>query len=129
MIGPFNTRPFPTFRISPIVSHIPQHRYPLPSCHCNLSVGKRTNCILVHCDNEATVQCIYKGRSHSPALMTSYLDFNMQRVHGNFQTHPRGKNLIADSIDRFLFPKFKMLAPEADLHPTRLPHYSELILL
>ncbi len=27
-----------------------------------------SKCILVHCDNEAVVQCINKGRSHSPAL-------------------------------------------------------------
>ncbi len=26
-------------------------------------------CILVHCDNEAVVQCVNKGCSHSPALM------------------------------------------------------------
>ncbi len=27
-----------------------------------------SKCILVHCDNEAVVQCVNKGRSHSPAL-------------------------------------------------------------
>ncbi len=28
-----------------------------------------TTSIIIHCDNEATVHCINKGRSHSPALM------------------------------------------------------------
>lgn len=31
--------------------------------------GWTANSILVHCDNKATVQCINKGRSHSPTLM------------------------------------------------------------
>ncbi|RXN20392.1 poly [Labeo rohita] len=87
--------------------------------------------ILVHCDNEAAVQCINKGRSHSPALtplirrliwISACDQFILVAKHV-----PGSENQIADSLSRFLFQKFRTLAPEADKSPTPVPHYSELI--
>jgi len=42
---------------------------------------------------------------------------------------PGHKNEIADALSRFLFQKFRTLAPEADSNPTPVPPYSELIFL
>ncbi|RXN04501.1 poly [Labeo rohita] len=87
--------------------------------------------ILVHCDNEAAVQCINKGRSHSPALtplirrliwISACDQFILVAKHV-----PGSENQIADSLSRFLFQKFRTLAPEADKSPTPVHHYSELI--
>ncbi len=88
--------------------------------------------IIIHCDNEATVHCINKGRSHSPTLMpllrrliwiSACEQFIITAKH-----IPGSKNLIADSLSRFAFQKFRTLAPEADPLPTPVPPYSELIL-
>ncbi|XP_056124427.1 uncharacterized protein LOC130102426 [Rhinichthys klamathensis goyatoka] len=87
--------------------------------------------IQIHCDNEAIVYCINKGRSRSPALMpllrrliwTSACDqFLITAIHV-----PGAQNQIADSLSRFSFQKFRMLAPEADPTPTPVPPYSQLI--
>ncbi|XP_056104363.1 uncharacterized protein LOC130083381 [Rhinichthys klamathensis goyatoka] len=87
--------------------------------------------IVVHCDNEATVQCINKGRSHSPALMPLLRRLIWISACDQFiliaKHIPGSKNQIADSLSRFMFQKFRMLAPEADKLPTPVPHYSELI--
>lgn len=87
--------------------------------------------IVVHCDNEATVQCINKGRSHAPALMPLLRRLTWISACDQFiliAKHILGsKNQIADSLSRFMFQKFRMLAPEADELPTPVPHYSELI--
>lgn len=39
---------------------------------------------------------------------------------------PGSKNQIADSLSRFYFQKFTMLAPEVDPVPAPVPHYSQL---
>ncbi|XP_057206534.1 uncharacterized protein LOC130564470 [Triplophysa rosa] len=87
--------------------------------------------IIVHCDNEATVHCINKGRSHSPALMpflrrliwiSACEQFILTGKHV-----PGSKNQIADALSRFSFQKFRLLAPDADPLPTPVPPYSELI--
>ncbi|MGL4283697.1 MAG: hypothetical protein ACRCSI_08810, partial [Eubacterium aggregans] len=87
--------------------------------------------ILVHCDNEATVHCINKGRSHSSALMPLLRRLIWISAHDQFIINakhiPGSKNLIADSLSRFAFQKFRALAPEADPIPTPVPPYSELI--
>lgn len=87
--------------------------------------------ILVHCDNDATVHCINKGRSHSPALMPLLRRLTWISACDQFiitaKHIPGSENQIADSLSRFLFQKFRMLAPEADQFPTPVPRYSELI--
>nr|DAA01994.1 TPA_exp: polyprotein [Danio rerio] len=89
--------------------------------------------ILVHCDNEAVVQCINKRRSHSPALMPLLRRLIWTSAKKQFiitaKHVPGFHNQIADSLSRFLFQKFRMLAPEADLHPHPVPPYSEMIFL
>jgi hypothetical protein len=90
-----------------------------------------TNSIMVHCDNEATVHCINKGRSNSPALMPLLRRLIWIAACDQFiltaKHVPGSKNQIADSLSRFAFQKFRLLAPEADPCPTPVPHYSELI--
>ncbi len=87
--------------------------------------------ILVHCDNEATVHCINKGRSHSLALMPLLRRLIWISACDQFiitaKHIPGSKNLIADSLSRFMFQIFRALAPEADPSPTPVPPYSQLI--
>ncbi|RXN38445.1 poly [Labeo rohita] len=87
--------------------------------------------IVVHCDNEAIVHCINKGRSHSPALMPLLRRLIWISACDQFiitaKHIPGSKNQIADSLSRFAFQKFRSLAPEADPLPTPVPPYSELI--
>ncbi len=90
-----------------------------------------SKCILVHCDNEAVVQCVNEGRSHSPALTPFLRRLKWISACDQFvivAKHVAGsENQIADSLSRFLFQKFRKLAPEADKFPTPVPPYSELI--
>ncbi len=90
-----------------------------------------SKCILVHCDNEAVVQCVNKGRSHSPALTPFLRRLKWIAACDQFvivAKHVAGsENQIADSLSRFLFQKFRKLAPEADEFPNPVPPYSELI--
>ncbi|XP_073685315.1 uncharacterized protein [Garra rufa] len=87
--------------------------------------------ILVRCDNEAVVHCINKNRSHCPALMPLLRRLIWISPCDQFlisAKHVAGAdNQIADSLSRFLFQKFRKLAPEADPSPTPVPPYSELI--
>ncbi|XP_050973413.1 uncharacterized protein LOC127169819 [Labeo rohita] len=87
--------------------------------------------IVVHCDNEAIVHCINKGRSHSPALMPLLRRLIWISACDQFiitaKHIPGSKNQIADSLSRFAFQKFRSLGPEADPLPTPVPPYSELI--
>ncbi len=82
--------------------------------------------ILVHCDNEATVHCINKGRSHSLALMPLLRHLIWISTCDQFiitaKHIPGSKNQIADSLSHFMFQKFRALAPEADPSPTPVPH-------
>ncbi|XP_056332077.1 uncharacterized protein LOC130243801 [Danio aesculapii] len=90
------------------------------------------SCILIHCDNEATVQCVNKGRSHSPPLTPLLRRLAWTSANKQFimiaKHVPGCKNQIADSLSRFSFQKFQLLAPGADPHPTPVPPYSETIL-
>ncbi len=82
-----------------------------------------SKCILVHCVN--------KGRSHSPALTPFLRRLKWIAACDQFvivAKHVAGsENQIADSLSRFLFQKFRKLAPEADEFPNPVPPYSELI--
>ncbi|XP_056596689.1 uncharacterized protein LOC130414700 [Triplophysa dalaica] len=90
-----------------------------------------TSSISVYCDNEAAVHCINKGRSHSLTLTPLIRRLTWISACDQFiitaKHIPGSKNQIADSLSRFAFKKFRQLAPEADLHPTPVPPYSELI--
>ncbi len=87
--------------------------------------------IIIHCDNEATVHCINKGRSRSLALMPLLRCLIWISARDQFiitaKHIPGSKNQIADSLSRFAFQKFRQLAPEAEPLPTPVPPYSELI--
>ncbi len=64
-----------------------------------------SKCILVHCDNEAVVQCVNKGRSHSPALTPFLRRLIWISACDQFiiiAKHVAGsENRIADSLSRF----------------------------
>ncbi len=87
--------------------------------------------ILIHCDNEATVHCVNKSRSHSPMLNPLLRRLTWISACDQFiitaRHIPGSKNQIADSLSRFSFQKFRTLAPEADPLPTPVPPFSELI--
>ncbi|XP_073707221.1 uncharacterized protein [Garra rufa] len=123
----------------PELAHLPQQLsssvlfelYPLVVAASLWGKEWSATSILVHCDNEATVYCINKGRSHSPALMPLLRRLIWISAGDQFiitaKHIPGSKNQIADSLSRFAFQKFRSLAPEADPLPTPVPPYSELI--
>ena len=87
--------------------------------------------ILIHSDNQGTVDIINKGRSNSPCIMPF-----LRRLIWTSVTHqfiiraahiPGHHNLISDSLSRLSFQKFRQLAPDADLHPTPVPQFSRTI--
>ncbi|XP_053178134.1 uncharacterized protein LOC128361632 [Scomber japonicus] len=89
-----------------------------------------TKSILIHSDNLSVVDIINKGRSNSNSIMPF-----MRRLTWHSVTHqyilraahiPGHHNAIADTLSRFLFQKFRNLAPNADPMPTAVPPYSAL---
>lgn len=81
--------------------------------------------ILFHCDNEATVHIINKGRSPCPDIMklmrrlvitATINSFNFSASHV-----PGHKNVIADALSRLNFQKFRSLAPQAAADPSNIP--------
>lgn len=90
-----------------------------------------TSNIVVYCNNEATVHCINKKRSHSPAMMPLIRLLIWIAACNQFiitaKHVPGSKNQITDFLARFSFQKFRQLASEADPNPTPVPQYSELI--
>ena len=81
----------------------------------------RNKRILFHCDNEATVEIISKGRSKVSSIMRLMRKLTYYSAMQNFVTHaihiPGKQNNIADAISRFQMRKFRQLAPHADLLP------------
>lgn len=87
--------------------------------------------ILFHCDNQATVDIIRKGRSKVKSIMklmrtlTFHAACNHYIIHA---VHIDGvKNTIADSLSRYQMQRFRTLAPEADLMPTPCLEHSQLM--
>jgi hypothetical protein len=78
--------------------------------------------ILFYCDNEATVQIINKGRSKVPSIMNLMRRLTYHSALCNFLIHakhiPGKTNHIADAISRFQMPRFRCLAPQAEILPT-----------
>lgn len=77
--------------------------------------------ILFHCDNEATVEIITKGRSKVCSIMRLVRKLTFHAALHNFVLHavhiPGKSNNIADAISRFQMSRFRRLAPQADILP------------
>ena len=86
--------------------------------------------ILVHSDNQTTVNIINKGRSSSLPIMSLLRRLTWITVTNNFilrAAHiPGHLNLIADALSRFLFQKFRQLAPDSDPSPTPVPPFTQM---
>lgn len=87
--------------------------------------------ILIHSDNSAVVEIINKGRSRSPAIMQLVRRLTLISAQHQFLIRaahiPGYLNSIADSLSRLSFQKFRILAPESDIHPTPVPPFSATI--
>ena len=81
-------------------------------------------------DNLAVVDIINKGHSNAIPIMPFMRRLTWHSATHNYilrAAHVPGKaNAIADSLSRFSFQNFRLLAPDADPHPTPVPPYSEL---
>jgi len=81
--------------------------------------------ILIHCDNQATVYIINKGRSPCAAIMRLMRRLVIVAATYNFQflaAHSPGcTNSIADALSRLNLQKFRQLAPEAASKPCLIP--------
>lgn len=81
--------------------------------------------VLFHCDNQATVHIINKGRSRVPLIMRLMRRLVLIAAKHNFAfsaVYIEGaKNEIADALSRFQMPRFRTLAPEANGLPCQLP--------
>ncbi|XP_029904174.1 uncharacterized protein LOC115356996 [Myripristis murdjan] len=87
--------------------------------------------ILIHSDNQPTVDIINKGRSQSLDVMKFVRRLTLTSAQHQFiirAAHiPGYKNTIADSLSCFSFQKFRALAPNSDPHPTPVPPFSTTI--
>jgi hypothetical protein len=87
--------------------------------------------ILFHCDNEATVAILKKGRSKSPHIMRLVRRLTWCSATGNFLVlakHLPGRiNCISDALSRLQMERFRQLAPEADLLPHQCPPVSQVM--
>ena len=81
--------------------------------------------IQFHCDNLPTVQILNKGRSPCPLIMKLLRRLVITATIHSFtylaKHIPGATNLIADSLSRHQFQKFRKLAPEAAPQPCTLP--------
>ena len=86
--------------------------------------------VLIHSDNQSTVNIINKGRSPSLPLTALLRRLTWLSVTHNFLIQaahiPGHHNEIADSLSRFQFQRFRLLAPSADLHPVPVPPFSAM---
>lgn len=84
--------------------------------------GKR---LLVHCDNHAVVDIWRSGTCKQAALMQLVRSLFFTAANCNFTLliqHIEGtNNAIADALSRFQLHRFRLLAPQADEHPTPIP--------
>lgn len=88
--------------------------------------------IVAFCDNAAVVEAISKGRSSSKSIMPFLRRITWQSVINNFilsaRHIPGHSNAIADALSRLQFQTFRRLCPSADLLPTPVPSFENLIL-
>lgn len=90
--------------------------------------GKR---ILFHCDNAAVVEIINKRRSSDLPISSLVRTLCFCAATNNFDIYschvPGTNNVIADSLSRFQFDRFRAAAPNADNEPTEVPPISSVI--
>ncbi|XP_006819521.1 uncharacterized protein LOC102807736 [Saccoglossus kowalevskii] len=83
--------------------------------------------ISFNCDNFATVHIIRKGRASSHCCIINkllrWLTLLAMQHNFVFLAHhlPGAHNGIADSLSRFQFQRFRLLAPAAQQHKTQCP--------
>jgi hypothetical protein len=81
--------------------------------------------VVFHCDNQATVHILNKGRSNAPSIMKLMRQLVITATLANFhfsgQYLPSRANVLADALSRLQIAKFRKLAPHADPHPCPLP--------
>lgn len=87
--------------------------------------------ILFRCDNSATVAILQKGRSKAGHIMPLMRRLTMCAANNSFvvlSRHVPGKrNLIADSLSRLQMSRFRLLAPEAEPMPCKVPTPAEVL--
>ncbi|XP_014916462.1 uncharacterized protein LOC106965081 [Poecilia latipinna] len=88
--------------------------------------------IVAFCDNAAVVEAINKGRSSSKSIMPFLRRITWQSVVNNFilsaRHVPGHSNAIADALSRLQLQIFRRVCPSADLLPTSVPSFEDLIL-
>lgn len=81
--------------------------------------------ILLHCDNQAVVNILQKGRSRKPRINKLMRHLTLSAAQNNYLIIPRyiptKENVIADALSRFNFQRFRRSAPNADCQPTEVP--------
>ncbi len=93
---------------------------------CHLWGGSLQNKrLILHCDNEAVVNIINSKRSRISRVMDLLRHLTLLTLKHNLYIraqHIPGKcNEIADSLSRLQFQRFRMLAPQADVVPHKIP--------
>ncbi|XP_042251963.1 uncharacterized protein LOC121886109 [Thunnus maccoyii] len=87
--------------------------------------------IAIHSDNSAVIDILNKGRSHNLDIMQFVRKLTLVSAQHQFIIRalhiPGHKNTIADSLSRFLFQKFRQLAPASNPLPTPVPPFSATI--
>ncbi|XP_044217636.1 uncharacterized protein LOC122989025 [Thunnus albacares] len=87
--------------------------------------------IAIHSDNSAVVDILNKGRSHNLDIMQFVRKLTLVSAQHQFIIRalhiPGHKNAIADSLSRFMFQKFRLLAPASNPLPTPVPPFSATI--
>ncbi len=88
--------------------------------------------ILFHCDNQAVVSILKKGRSKAKCVNRLMRALTMCAARNNFVFYSRYvpglNNDIADSLSRQQWTRFRTLAPHADSLPQSLPLYHQLMM-
>ena len=81
--------------------------------------------IILNCDNESVVNIVNSKRSRIPRAMDLLRHLTLLTLKYNIYIrakHIPGKyNKIADSLSRFQFQRFRLLAPQADAIPQKIP--------
>ncbi|CAB4014711.1 uncharacterized protein LOC110254160 [Paramuricea clavata] len=81
--------------------------------------------IILNCDNESVVNIINSKRSRISRVMDFLRHLTLLTLKYNIYLrakHIPGKyNEIADSLSRFQFQRFRLLMPQADVNPQKIP--------
>ena len=87
--------------------------------------------VIFHCDNAAVVEIINSQSSKCPRVMDLVRPFVLKCLKLNTVVrakHIKGiNNSIADSISRFKMQLFRVLAPNAEMHPVPIPQHLWLL--